>query len=87
MSTNAEKIEAQESVFFYKGTARHLIGPAELENLLHEKALLKKTHAILENWLAKTPAQFRMQCGEMTSQEIRTVLAVLSAIRSEIYNP
>ncbi len=45
---------------------------------------MKDTINRLHEWANLTDAELRLRCGEMTSQEIRTVRAVLNAILDNV---
>lgn len=44
---------------------------------------LERLRVTLEMWRDMSSAQMRLQCGELTAQEIRTVRAVLDSIIAE----
>ena len=52
---------------------------------LHEAVGLSRAYGIIDKWL--DPDHIRLHAGEMTNQEMRSVLAVLRAVRAELGRP
>lgn len=52
---------------------------------LHEAVGLSRAYGVIDKWL--DPDHIRLHAGEMTNQEMRSVLAVLRAVRAELGRP
>jgi hypothetical protein len=52
---------------------------------LHEAVGLSRAYNVLDKWL--DPDHIRLHAGEMTTQEMRIVLAVLRAVRADLARP
>lgn len=52
---------------------------------LNEAVGLSRAYAVLDRWL--DPDHIRLCAGEMTAHEMRTVLAVLRAVRADLGRP
>jgi hypothetical protein len=52
---------------------------------LHEAVGLSTALGIIDKW--QDPDHIRLHAGEMTAQEMRSVLAVLRAVRADIARP
>lgn len=57
----------------------------KLINAAHEALGLARAYGVIDRWM--DPDHIRLHAGEVTAQEMRTVLAVLRAIRAEIGRP
>lgn len=52
---------------------------------LYEAVGLSRAYGVLDTWL--DPDHIRLHAGELTAQEMRTVLAVLRAVRADLARP
>ncbi len=52
---------------------------------LQESVGLARAYGVLDMWL--DPDHIRLHAGEMTSQEMRSVLAVLRGVRADLARP
>jgi len=79
---------ADEEMKVVPARKARLLEVALRENQAFVKELLKHTvigtKEPIEKWIRFDDQQYRLLCGEITPQEIRTVKAVLTSILSEV---